>query len=149
MRALAILALLAPLAAAAPPAFVDLHDWASGSALVGVPVDVDALTMVLAFDAPACQRDILLDLVFTPDETRVDVGPAFVSDPTAFRAKLVQGGATLASTDVFSGGYGKPIGRARPGAAEVTLQATQGIDVHFQAKLRGHEVPTDPACAQL
>lgn len=147
LLALALVALAAPAVAAEP--YVVLADWTHGQALVGTtPLASSPLAAVIPFDASACHRALLLDLLYAPAETGADVDGvgdfALLHD---FVAEVWRGDARLAQERVREPGYGRPLGETlEPGPHELRLWLATGAAVEYDARLRGRAVAGEPAC---
>lgn len=146
--ALALAALLVPALAAASEPSVTLLAPRSGSFLAGGPIGVEgvnAATFPLRVDA--CHRQVLVDLEYTPSERTVDVeGVGAVDVLSTFRVELRQGLAVVRRAEIVSPGPGHPMGAVPAGDYAFVLALAQGADVGWTLRVRGWEVPGEPAC---
>lgn len=146
--ALALFVLVAASAVAAEP-YVVLLDWTDGAFAAGGPVALDGVNAVdLPFVIDACHRDILVDLLYAPDNASVAApGVGSVTVPFTFRAQLVRNATVLASSNIAEPGYGTPVGTA-PAEGEhlLRLHMRQGLAVSWSLRVRGHAVFGEVAC---
>lgn len=150
MRALAaaLLVLATALPALAGEPSVVLVDWREGAFAAGARVGVEgvnAATFPLAVDA--CHRQVLVDLLYAPGETALALdGVGEVALLHTFRVDVLSGDAVVASRVVQQPGYGHALGRVPPGDHAVRIVLTQGAGVEWSLRVRGWEVPGEPAC---
>lgn len=144
-----LVALLALPAASAIDPYVVLLDWQEGHALVGTTkLAPSPVASRYAFEAGPCHRNLLLDLLYDPQELAVEVEgvgeAALVYD---FFAELRRGDALVGTYRVPTPGYGHRLGLIQtPGPHELTLWLANGADVSWDIRVRGREVPGELAC---
>ena len=143
-----LLVLATALPALAGEPSVVLVDWREGAFAAGARVGVDgvnAATFPLQVDA--CHRQLLVDLLYAPEETTLALdGVGEVALLHTFRVDLLAGDATVASRALQHSGYGHALGRVPAGDYGVRVVLTQGAGVEWSLRVRGWEVPGEPAC---
>ena len=146
--ALLFLLLALPLLASASGPSVVVLDWQEGRFVVSGPVPLEganAARFGVAVDA--CHRDLRLDLLYDPEETAVSQeGLGEFALLHTFRVELVSNGTVVRSLQVQRSGYGHPMGIVAPGEYELRLRLTQGENVSWSLRLRGWNIPDEPAC---
>lgn len=149
--ALLVLLALAPLAAASGDTWVELTPWIEGRDLAPTtPFVTTPLATRVPFDAPQCQRHLLLDLLYDPDETGLDVdGVGEAALLHEFRIEVWSEEARLLERKVTRSGMGHALGLLpAEGAYELRLSLAVGADVAWEARLRGRAVFDEPACGE-
>lgn len=147
--ALVLLAALALPQAAAGEPYVTLADWQQGHALLGTTaLAMSPLGPRVPLEVDACHRVLLLDLLYDPAELAVgapDVGEAALAYD--WLVQLAQGDEIVEESRVRTSGYGHPVGApATNGTYELRLSLANGANVSYELRVRGREIPTDPAC---
>lgn len=151
MRAVLAVGLLALAALATASDAPDevLVPWKKGSFGASAPVGVDGANAAsFPFHVGACRRQVLVDLLYDPEETLLlDLaGVAEVAYLHTFRLELRSGAALVATRDVAQPEHGYFLHQAREGPHAVRLVMTQGADVDWQLRVRAWEVTGEPAC---
>jgi hypothetical protein len=123
----------------------DGHYAAGATGALGVsPSGVSRTNWVVWVDE--CHRRLRADLLYNPDEASVTVGPATVAVPYEFRIRADGPGWTL-TTEVQSPGFDHFLGTApSSGGVSLSLELMKGAWVGWSFRLRGWEVPGEPAC---
>ncbi|HUR68583.1 MAG TPA: hypothetical protein VM370_04995 [Candidatus Thermoplasmatota archaeon] len=153
LLAVALASLLLPLAAADEPYQVVI-DWQEGHFVAGTRVGIDGVDRWrVPFSLDACHREVLLDLLYSPQEAAIDVdGVGEAALLWEIRAEVWSAdGATLQSAQrITASGHGRSLGTMpAEGAYELRVQLVTGAQVDWSARLRAHELPLDPACGGL
>ena len=150
MRRLYLLvALLALPAASAGEAYVVLLDWREGHSLAGTTtLAISPLADRFGFDATPCHRALLLDLLYTPEELLAGVdGVGEVALSYEFLTEVWRGDERVSSVRVREPRYGIPLGTTdAAGPHELRLSLANGADVEWDVRVRGRELPDEPAC---
>lgn len=146
--ALLLLVVGLPLVAAAEP-YVVLVDWQERHSVAGTTVlAMSPLAERFAFDADACHRQLLLDLLYAPEDAGADVeGVGSFALGYEFLVETWRADERLTQARVRQPGYGHPLGTLdAPGAHEVRVSLANGADVSWQLRLRARETVGDLAC---
>lgn len=145
---------LAPSAAATHPLSIVLSDWAAGEWVVGTPLGliepIETLNEArFPIDVPQCHRTILVDILFSPNATSVDVeGVGSASVLHELQATLWGETGRVASVDIRHEGYGKLVGQApAAGQYELRVRLDLGADVDWSARVRGLLLQDEPGCS--
>lgn len=146
--ALVLVVLLAALPATASEPSVVLLDWQAGSFAAGSTLAVEGVNSAsFPFAVDACHRQLRVDLLYDPAETAVALpGVGEVALLHTFRVEVRAGAALVASRVILQPGYGHALGVPPAGDYEARLVLTQGAAVDWDFRVRGWEVPGEPAC---
>lgn len=143
---LAFLAL--PLATAVEP-FVVLLDWREGHSLVGTTVLVmSPAAERFPFDVDACHRNLLLDLLYDPQELEADVpGVGEFATRYEFLVEIWHADERVSQQRVRTSNYGVPLGvTAAAGEHELRLSLANGANVDWALRVRGRSIQEELAC---
>jgi hypothetical protein len=140
--ALLALLLVSPLALAAEE-YVVLLDWQSGRSVAGASVLVmSPAAASFPFEVDACHRRLLLDLLYDPAQLEMEAeGVGSFELAYEFLVEAWAGEARLAQQRVRYSGYDHALGLAdAAGTHELRISLANGVDVAWEARVRGRAV---------